>query len=240
MVICTITVFINNFDHLWTLNINIKPTKMKNLILLLTAALFFTFSCKSKKDASDPLDASKDQELLDQYFMAATVGVISASDDLKFVLKEPLTGEVSDDVLQKVITLSPSVEGTVTLSNNTILTFTPKNPLAPNETYTVQLNLMSLDATRFDKNIEYQIKTLSQDMKVEREGIIINENGDVSIILNVKTADKVDAEILKSCFTTDATTVDVMEESSNEYEVDCRFANSESKLFTCFWQLYIF
>lgn len=198
---------------------------MKNIIFLFIASVLFTTSCKSKKDVSELLDASKDQELLDQYFMAATVGVISASDDLKFVLKEPLTGEVSNDVLQKLVSLSPAVEGTVTLSNNTIITFTPKKPLDPNETYTVMLNLTSLDATKFDKNIEYQIKTLPQDMKVEREGIIINENGDVSILLNVKTADKVDADILKSCFTTDASEVEVMSKSSTEYEVECRFVS---------------
>lgn len=198
---------------------------MKNLLLLLTAFFIFTISCKSKKDATALLDASKDQELLDQYFMAATVGVISANDELKFVLKEPLSADVAEDVLQKVVTLSPSVDGTVTLSNNTILTFTPKKPLSSDETYTVKLDLKTLDATRFDKNIEYQIKTLAQDMKVEREGIIINENGDVSILLNVKTADKVDVEMLKSCFNTDATVIEVTEKSNNEYEVECRFAN---------------
>ena len=60
---------------------------MKNIIFLFIASVLFTISCKSKKDVSELLDVSKDQELLDQYFMAATVGVISASDDLKFVLK---------------------------------------------------------------------------------------------------------------------------------------------------------
>ncbi len=207
------------------MTIQLNPIKMKHITLLLLVSFMFTISCKSKKDATELLNASKDQEMLDQYFMAATVGVISASDDLKFVLKEPLSSDVTEEVLQKVVTLSPAVEGTVGLSNNTILTFTPKSPLESDKTYTVKLDLNKLDATRFDKSIEYQIKTLAQDMKVEREGIIINENGDISILLNVKTADKVDVEKLKSCFTTDASVVVVVEKSSNEYEIECRFAN---------------
>jgi citrate lyase gamma subunit len=154
---------------------------MKNMTIILSALLLFTFSCKSKKDTSVLLDVTKDQEVLDEYFMAATVGVISAADELKFVLKEPLDSDVAEDILQKVVVLSPAVAGKVTLSNNTIITFTPDEPLQSDMTYTVNLDLKSLDSKRFDKNIEYQIKTFAQDMKVEREGLIINDDASVSI-----------------------------------------------------------
>ena len=137
----------------------IKTFDMKNLLFLILASLLFTYSCKSKKDESSLLDVAKDQELLDEYFMAATVGVISTSDDLKYVLKEPLANNVSDDNLQRIITLSPSTPGKVTISNNTVIAFTPNEPLKPDATYTVNIDLKSLDSKRFDKNIEYQIKT---------------------------------------------------------------------------------
>jgi len=175
------------------------------------------------------LDVAKDQELLDQYFMAATVGVISSSDELKYVLKEPLTNSVDDNVLQKVIILSPSTPGKVSLTNNTIITFTPTEPLLPDQTYTVTLNLKSLDAKRFDKTISYNIKTFAQDMKVEREGFIINDDASISIILGVKTADKVSVDKLKTCFITDATSVEILERSPMDYEVECRYAGGMKK-----------
>lgn len=202
---------------------------MKNLSIILSALLLITLSCKSKKDASVLLDVAKDQALLDEYFMAATVGVISSTDELKFVLKEPLSENVSEDILKNVVSLNPSVSGKVTLSNNTIITFTPNEPLQPNQTYTVNLDLKALDSKRFDKNIEYQIKTLDQDMKVEREGLIINDDGSVSILVGVKTADKVSVDKLKTCFTSDASSIEVMERNPMDYEVEFRYSGGMKK-----------
>jgi uncharacterized protein YfaS (alpha-2-macroglobulin family)/citrate lyase gamma subunit len=202
---------------------------MKNMTIILSALLLFTFSCKSKKDTSVLLDVTKDQEVLDEYFMAATVGVISAADELKFVLKEPLDSDVAEDNLQKVVVLSPAVAGKVTLSNNTIITFTPDEPLQSDMTYTVNLDLKSLDSKRFDKNIEYQIKTFAQDMKVEREGLIINDDASVSIIVGVKTADKVTADKLKSCFVSDAGSIEILERNPMDYEVEFRFTGGMKK-----------
>lgn len=207
----------------------IKTFDMKNLLYFIITTLLFTVSCKSKKSDSALLDVAKDQELLDEYFMAATVGVISTSDELRYVLKEPLANKIDDATLQKVVTLSPSAPGKVSISNNTIITYTPSEPLNPNATYTVSLNLKSLDSKRFDKNIEYQIKTFAQDMKVEREGLIINDDESVSILLGVKTADRVDAEKLKSCFNSDASSIEIIERNPTDYELEFRFAGGMKK-----------
>ena len=48
------------------------------------------------------LDPSKDQDVLSQYFAAATVGVVSVGDKLMYVLNSPISEEVSDD-LPKVL-----------------------------------------------------------------------------------------------------------------------------------------
>ena len=132
---------------------------MKNLTYLTVLLLLLVVSCKSKKSADDLLNVAKDQELLDQYFMAATAGMISSSDDLKYVLKEPLTDAVQESDLQDVISLSPTVTGKVTLSNHTVLTFTPAAPLKSGETYTVSLNLKSLDSKKYE-NIQYQLSLI--------------------------------------------------------------------------------
>ena len=202
---------------------------MKNLLLYVLATLIFTISCKSGKDNASLLDVARDQELLDKYFMAATVGVISTGDELRYVLKEPLASSVDENLLQKVVTLSPSVAGKVTLSNNTVITFTPDEALAADQSYTVNLNLKALDSKRFDESIEYQIKTFAQDMKVEKEGLVINDDESVSILLGVKTADKVTAEKLKSCFVTDAASIEVMERNPMDYEVEFTFTGGIKK-----------
>jgi uncharacterized protein YfaS (alpha-2-macroglobulin family) len=195
---------------------------MKNQILLF-AILLFVFSCKNKPGEETLLDASKDQALLDQYFGAATVGVISSTDELRYILKEPLDQEVPEDILQNVITLNPAVPGKVTLTNNTVLAFTPSQALASGQSYEVTLDLKALDAKRYSEKLTYTIKTFAQDMSINREGIIINEDGSVSVILGVKTADKADTEKLKSCFTTDATTVDIVEVNPNDYDLDFKW-----------------
>lgn len=117
----------------------------------------------------------------------------------------------------------------MTLTNNTIITFTPAEPLQPDQTYTVNLNLKVLDSKRFDKNISYNIKTFAQDMKVEREGFIINDDASVSIILGVKTADKVSVDKLKSCFSSDAGSIEILERSPMDYEVEFRFEGGMKK-----------
>lgn len=168
------------------------------------------------------LNVAKDQELLDQYFMAATVGMISTSDDLKYVLKEPLTQSLSESDLQDVITLSPSAAGKVTLTNNTVLTFTPSSPLKSGETYTVSLQLKDLDSKKYE-NIQYQLKTFAQDIKVEREGFVLNDDGSTSLFAGIKTADKVIAEQVKPCFVTDAA-VTISERSSTDFQAEFRFS----------------
>ncbi|MGB4958312.1 MAG: MG2 domain-containing protein, partial [Saprospiraceae bacterium] len=201
---------------------------MKRFLFCLIVFSMTMASCYNKNDGK-LLDVTKDREMLEEHFMAATVGVISTNDPLRYVLKEPLSSPVDEGVLQKVITLSPTTIGKVTLSNNTILTFTPDETLRPDATYTVYINLKSLDSKRFNKNIEYQIKTLAQDMKVEREGLIINDDASVSIMLGVKTADKVNPDKLKTCFKSDASSIEIIERAPMNYEMEFRFSGGMKK-----------
>ncbi len=207
---------------------------MKAFTYIFFSLFFLTFSCKSKKGDGILLNVSKDQALLDQYFMAATVGMISVSDELKYVLKEPLTGTVTDDVLQKLVTLTPSAPGKVSLSNNTIITFTPSSPLKSGETYTIMLDMKALDSKRFE-NIEYQIKTLAQDIKVEREGIVMNDDGSISLFAGVKTADKVTTDQLKSCFESDASTIEVTERNPLDYQIEFKYVQGFKKESKIIW-----
>lgn len=211
-----------------------KYLPMKNLTYLALFLLLITISCKSKKSADELLNVVKDQELLDQYFMAATAGMISSSDELKYVLKEPLTNTVAEGDLQGVISLSPSVPGKVTLTNNTVLAFTPAAPLKSGETYTISLNLKTLDSKKYE-NISYQVKTFAQDIKVEREGFVINDDGVISLFAGIKTADKVTAEQIKSCFTTNEASVSITERSPTDFQAEFRFTRPASKDSKILW-----
>ena len=190
---------------------------MKNYILVFASLLFVLLSCNRKNN--ELLNPAKDQELLSQYFSAATVGVISSSSNLKYVLIEPVSIELADEDLQKLIKLSPSVPGKVSMDNNTILTFTPDNPLGSNQIYTINIDLKALNSERYKENINYQIKTLMQDMSVIREGLIIDEDGAHTILLNIKTADKTDPEKLSDCVTSDADTKTITEKNNLEYQM---------------------
>lgn len=203
---------------------------MKNHRLsIVFLALLLLAGCKSKKTDGTLLDVKADQDLLSQYFMAATVGVISSADELRYVLNSPLEKEVSESSLQGVITLEPSVAGKVTLENNTILTFKPNAPLVSGQTYKVTLHMKSLDSKRFANDLTYTIKTFVQDIKVEREGLIINADGSSTMLVVVRTADKVDPEKLIKCFTSDADNTDVIESSPNEYELNFTYKNGMKK-----------
>lgn len=194
---------------------------MRHLILFvfLTSILI---SCNPKRTKENQLDASRDKDLLDQYFMAATVGIISTSEPLTYVFKTPLEGDFTDEDITKLIQLQPSVEGKVTLTNNTILAFTPSNPLKSNQHYTVSLNLNHIGNSNFN-NIEYQIKTIDQEILVEKEGFIIEEDGSRSVLLVMKTADRTNVEAVKSCFDFYPTDMVVEERNGREFSIKCNY-----------------
>ncbi|MBL0026984.1 MAG: hypothetical protein IPO98_19230 [Saprospiraceae bacterium] len=188
---------------------------MKNQIFALLSIISYPYPAHPKKTTVRSSMHQKIRNCSTDTSWAATAGMISTSDELKYVFKEPLTTQISDEVIQKVITLTPAAEGKITLSNNTILTFTPSVPLKSGQTYNVSLSLKSIDNKKFD-NIEYQIKTFAQDMRVEREGIILNDDGSVSMWLE-SNADKMNPIQLKSCFKTDASTIEIAERIPNDY-----------------------
>lgn len=204
--------------------------EMKNRLFLLSIlAVLFIVSCKSKRNDGALLDVKNDQEVLSKYFMAATVGVISSGDELKYVLNSPLEKEVPASTLKNIITLDPAVDGEVILQNNTILVFKPTSGFVAGQTYKVNLNLKSLDSKRFTEDLSYYIKTFAQDMKVEREGLIINADGSVTMVVVARTADIADPEKLKSCFISDADHVDIIERTANEYELNFNYKRGMKK-----------
>ena len=198
---------------------------MKNHLIYLACLLIFSTGCKKSSD-KNVLNAANDQELLDQYFAAATVGVISTEDDFTYILKQPLTNDVTDEVLQQVIKVSPSVKGKVSLSNQTILTFSPEKKLEPNTIYDIDINLNLLSPSVYQNAITYQIKTIEQDMQADQQGIVINDDNSISVLVIVKTADRADIDQIKSCFDPENAIIEVTEKKPMEYLLDIKYPDA--------------
>ncbi len=178
-------------------------------------------SCNKKQKLLSP---TEDREKLEKYFTAATVGVISSNDQLTYVLKSPVAAEnYTPEQLQKVISLSPSVKGIVSLTNNTILTFKPEKPLGSDALYTVNIDLPALSKTTFKENITYDIKTIKQDIFIKTEGIYINDDDARSVLLHVSTADAINIEDLKKCFADVKQQIEITDKGNNRYTVDIKF-----------------
>ncbi len=198
---------------------------MKRLLLLLPIITIFLCSCNDRRSEKTVLkNVEQDQKLLSGYFEAATHGVISAGDELVYVFKTPIDSHISTEELNEIITLYPKVEGTTTFSNGTVLKFVPKNLLTPDENYKVSLNLSKLK-TSLPSELEYNVRTFKQEIKVSRDGIIVNDDQTISVLLNVATADKVDKEKLKNCFETDADEILSSTINDNNYQIELIYSN---------------
>jgi len=189
---------------------------MKTLqFFALLTLLFATQSCKKNTSSALP-NAEKDREVLSQYFSAATSGFISSAEPLTYVLNVPLVETPDDNILQNLIKIDPKVTGTTSITNNTILKFTPDQPWENNTIYKINLNLNPL-GEHFSSTINYTLKTIPQDISILPKGYFIRDNNETVVSLSVHTADKIDTERLKSIFTSDARDIEIEKEDDFEY-----------------------
>jgi alpha-2-macroglobulin len=172
---------------------------MKNrlpfLLILLTL-----LSCGPKPDPMASLNPEEDLRLLSQHFAMASTGVISTRQPLSYLLHQPVEGELSEENLQKVISLKPAVKGKVTLQNRSLLTFTPDKPLKPDTDYRIRIDLDALKSPNHSSILEYTVRTMRQFVQMDTERILIEENGSITLTAGVRTADGLDTELLLSCF----------------------------------------
>lgn len=174
---------------------------MKTSSLLFSLGLFiFLTSCKKEKATTTAQNLDEEKEILSQYFDAATSGIISAEETFHYLLKSPLTKDLDSNQLEGFITLSPAVEGKVVMANRSSISFQPNKPLQSNTTYEVTLNMPLLDAVQFTQKITYTVKTLEQQLKIEKRGFILQDDGYVEVVVDIKSSDVVNLSLLESCF----------------------------------------
>jgi uncharacterized protein YfaS (alpha-2-macroglobulin family) len=183
------------------------------------------FSCKKSKIDEAAGNIDEEKEILSRYFDAATSGIVSSSEPLNYILKTPLSKNIDDKILQEVISLDPDVKGKVSLANGTVLTFTPEKPMQHNTMYAVTIDLQILDKEKYSNVIQYQFQTLEQQVKLEKKGFVILDNGETEIVVDIKSADKADIKALENCFSSKASKTLVEEKAPLHYSAKFTYAN---------------
>jgi uncharacterized protein YfaS (alpha-2-macroglobulin family) len=178
-------------------------------------------ACKKK-----PLSGFEDREKLKEYFAAATTGVIPANGELTYVFHSPLGADVDAAILQKALYTEPAIPGVVTLTNRTVLKFKPEGSFKNGATYQMYLDLTKIDPVRFKDKIVYTFKTIDQDIAIEKQGIYINDDNSYSIVMTIKSADKINIESLKKCIKADQSSISILESGPNTYQAEVKYKSS--------------
>ena len=111
---------------------------MKKVILLISILLLTInfFSCKEKTKEQSKLEYSK-------YISGFTQGMIKSTDPI-YIRLEGKAMKTGDDVLvqpEKLMKISPKVEGSVTIRDGNTIEFTPTTPMKNGQTYEISLAL---------------------------------------------------------------------------------------------------
>lgn len=192
---------------------------------LLFLLLFLVFSCKKPANEQVAGNIDEERDMLAQYFDAATSGVISSSEPFHYILKSPLANEVDEKTIQDFVSLDPTVKGKVSISNRSVITFTPEKPLASNTVYQVTLQMPLLDKTNFPDNLTYTVQTIEQQVRLEKQGFLIHENGKTDVIISIRSADNLDTKALESCFTAKNASVACRQTGELQYEAVFTYDN---------------
>ncbi|AXT51724.1 hypothetical protein D1818_13055 [Aquimarina sp. BL5] len=132
--------------------------------------IVFVFSCK-KKDAKAIAEANASElNKYQEYISDVSTGVISVLDNVYVVLQTPVEGwDDNQELSNKVLSVSPSVEGRVFAVNNQTIAFQPEKGFKEDTEYTFTLNLDGLVKDlkdELDGNFVFSVKTLKQQFSI--------------------------------------------------------------------------
>ena len=175
------------------------------------------FSCDQKK-SSQSNKKQNNVHALSQDFVAVTRGNISAYDPLIFILKNPINDSLTNDQKEQLVTIDPYVEHVIKIEGNRI-TVTPKPRLDYGQEYAVTISLAKVFPQRYTNNRTVQISTFKQNIEIERKGLIIGDDNELSMSLVVYTADKISEEDLQNLFSSDAEKIEVTPYDNTKYDV---------------------
>ncbi|WP_223032442.1 alpha-2-macroglobulin family protein [Hanstruepera marina] len=136
---------------------------LKNLMAIV---LFFAIasSCKKKTVEVDNLFKYRD------YISYTSSGLTSIAEPITINLANVVEGyNAGEAINDKIISITPHVEGTLTLENSQTLLFTPDEYLEPDTEYTVTVDLEKLhkNISNDFKSYSFQFKTIAPNFKIE-------------------------------------------------------------------------
>ncbi|WP_299313048.1 MG2 domain-containing protein [uncultured Aquimarina sp.] len=139
-------------------------------ILYFLLFIAFIFSCK-KKDAKAIAEANASElNKYQEYISDVSTGVISVLDNVYVVLQTPVEGwDDNQELSDKILSISPSVEGRVFAVNNQTIAFQPEKGFKEDTEYTFTLNLEGLVKDLkddLDGDFVFSIKTLKQQFSI--------------------------------------------------------------------------
>ncbi len=135
---------------------------MKRILALLLLVASIN-SCKDKKPETDNLFQFKD------YIHYTTSGRVSVAQPIQIDLAKEVEGwETGQVVEDRVLKISPSVEGTLKAANKRSVIFTPSKYLEPDTEYSVSSNLGEIyeDIPSEFKNYAFKFKTIEPNFNI--------------------------------------------------------------------------
>ncbi|HRN99605.1 MAG TPA: hypothetical protein PLA69_09910, partial [Flavobacterium sp.] len=171
---------------------------MKSWKLALSAAAFFVlYACQKSETFDSEFNKFRD------YVTSFSSGTVSAHREIRvglaFTKSEWKPNQEFDASL---FSISPSVKGKVILLPNNVLAFKPEKPLAQDTEYRVTLQLGKLlDVPADLSKFNFTIRTLKQDLVVEKLDLQ-SYNADTHFLnAQLRTADNLSAELAPKIIT---------------------------------------
>ena len=128
-------------------------------VILITLAI----SCKKKTVETDNIFKFKD------YISYTTSGLTSVASPIQVSFANTVDGwEIDQEITENIISISPFVEGKLTVENNHALRFTPDESLEPATEYTVTVKLGKVYKTipKEYSNYTFQFKTITPNFNL--------------------------------------------------------------------------
>ncbi|WP_449288662.1 alpha-2-macroglobulin family protein [Mariniflexile jejuense] len=130
--------------------------------------IFLVVSCKKKEVETDNLFKFR------EYISYTTSGLVSVADPVEINLAKEVNGwETGKELTENLITITPHVQGKLTVANNHALLFIPDEHLEPSTEYTVSVNLKDI-YKKISKEFEtytFQFKTITPNFSIETNNL---------------------------------------------------------------------